>query len=128
MGKDIFAECSFYVLPPINENKYNIDRLALYDDWRNIKTGLITIALVVVALMMMSSYELSWLPPFILLILTLFPLFIVFRGRFQEFLANRELKKKIERGEPHNYGAISTFREAIASPNYKNWLLAILYG
>ena len=124
VGTDIFAECSFYILPPIDENKYNVDRLALNDDSLIIKTGLITLVSVTVALLMMSSDGLSGLPPFILLILTIYPLFIVFKGRFREFSEKKDMKKRIERGEPHNYGAISTFREAIASSNYKNYFSA----
>jgi len=124
VGTDIFAECSFYILPPIDENKYNIDRLALNDDLLIIKTGLFTLVSVSVALLMMSSDGFSGIPPFILLILTLYPLFIIFKGRFREFFEKKNMKKKIERGEPHNYGAISTFREAIASPNYKNYFSA----
>jgi len=123
VGESIFAECSFYILPPINENRFNIDRLALNDDFLIIKTGLVTLASVVVALIMISN-GLSLAPIFILLILTLYPLFVVFRGRIREFSENKDLKKKIERGEPHNYGAISTFRELIASSNYKNYFSA----
>ena len=124
VGTDIFAECSFYILPPIDENKYNIDRLALNDDVLKMKTGLVTLVSVAVALMMMSSYVLSGIPPLILLLLTFYPLFTVFKGRFREFSESKDLKKKIERGEPHNYGAKSTFRESIASSNYKNYFSA----
>jgi len=124
VGTDLFAECSFYILPPIDENRFNIDRLALNDDLLKIKTASVTLIAVAVALLMMSSFGSSGILPLILLILTLYPLSIIFKGRFQESSESKDLKKKIKRGEPHNYGATSTFRESISSQNYKNYFSA----
>jgi len=124
VGKDIFAECSFYILTPINENKYNIDKLARFDDLRIIKIAGMTILYLVVAMILMSSRIFSWAPPLILLFIAAYPLFMIYMDRLKDFLGNRQLRKKIERGEPHNYGRYSSFREMIASPNYKNYFSA----
>jgi hypothetical protein len=89
-----------------------------------IRTGLVTVSAVAVAALMMSTYSLSGVLIFILLIITIYPLVIIFKGRLQEISESKDLKKKIERGELHNYGALSSFRESISSPNYKNYFSA----
>jgi len=124
VGSDIFVYCSFSVLPPIDEDTFNIDKMAIHDELRIIKIGIATAGLSLFAIIMMSSPESSFISALVLLIITLFPLYIILKGRFEEFFRNRKLKKKIEHGEPHNYGRISTFRESIASRNYKNYFSA----
>jgi hypothetical protein len=124
VGREIFTECNFYVLPPINETRYNIDRLPLYDDLRTIKIGLIALSISFFALTFMTSSGSSSDVPLTLMGFPLLSLFVVLIGRVNEFIAKRQLNKKIERYEPHNYGGLTTFRESIASPNYKNYFSA----
>ena len=117
--KELFAECSFYVLTPIDENIYNIDKLPKKYRFFVIKSVLVTIGLIV-AYMMFSG---SIIPALVLFVFSILPLVIMFNNRFKE----REYKidiEQIKRGEPHNYGLLRTFREAIASPDYKNYFSA----
>lgn len=117
--KELFAECSFYVLTPIDESIYNIDRLPKKYRFFVIKSVLVTVSLVL-AYMMLSG---SIIPVLVLFVYSILPLVIMFNNRFKE----REYKidiEQIKRGEPHNYGLLRTFREAIASPDYKNYFSA----
>jgi hypothetical protein len=120
VGTDLFVECSFYVLPPINEDVYNIDKMAIHDELRIIKIGIATAGLSLLAIIAKDSPESS----IVLLFVTIYPICIILKERIEEFFRNRQLKKKIEYNEAHNYGRFSTFRESIASTNYKNYFSA----
>jgi hypothetical protein len=123
-GKEIFAECSFYILPPIDENKYNIDKLPLNDDLFSLKIGLITLGFIIAYITIASVPDLAFIPLLVLAAVAFLPLFIILIGLFNDYKNKRQLKSRIERGSPHNYGRAKTFREAIASPNYKNYFSA----
>lgn len=120
VGKEIFTECSFYVLPPIDEDKYNIDKLPLYDELFSLKMGIITAAFAILSFIMMVS-SLAFIPFSVLPFVTFGPLLIIANGWYKRYKIDKTLKKKIKKGEPHNYGNLQTFREVIASPNYKNY-------
>lgn len=65
----------------------------------------------------------SIIPAFILFILTVRPLVMILNNRTKERESNIDIEQ-IQRGEPHNYGLLKTFRETIASPDYKNYFSA----
>lgn len=120
VGKNFFTECSFYVLTPINENVYNIDKLPINSNLFTFKVGLAT--LVLIAFIIKLS-DLSGLFSLILLVFSALPLILILYHRI--IINERKTDtKRIKRGEPHNYGVIKTFRETIASLNYKNYFSA----
>lgn len=116
--KELFAECSFYVLTPIDENIYNIDRLPR-NHFFAIKSIIITIILIIVYI----SYSWLLIPPLILLIFAVYPLFWILIDRVKESEYKVQLEQ-IKRGGVQNYGLLNTFRETIASPDYMNYFSA----
>jgi hypothetical protein len=117
--KELFAECSFFVLTPINENIYNIDKLPRNNILFILKSVLITVSLILVY----NLFSWSIIPAFILFILSVLPIIIILRNRVKEQDYKIDVEQ-IKRGEPHNYGLLTTFRETIASPDYKNYFSA----
>lgn len=117
--KELFAECSFYVLTPINENIYNIDQLPRNNIFFILKSVLVTVSLILVY----NFFSWSVIPALILFIFSFLPLFVILRKRVKETEYKIDVDQ-IKRGEPHNYGLLTTFRETIASPNYKNYFSA----
>jgi hypothetical protein len=116
-GKDLFAECSSYILTPINEDIYNIDKLPR-NYFHTIKLVLITLA--VVAIYISGSFLPSFLP-LLLLLITCFPLAYFLYFRIKDY---KNVIDRIKGNEHHKYGILKTFRESIASPNYKSYFSA----
>ena len=116
--KELFAECSFYVLTPIDESVYNIDRLPRNNVF-TLKSIIVTVSLIIVYIIFSGSV----IPALILFILTVRPLVKILNSRAKESEYRIEAEQ-IKRGEPHNYGLLNTFRETIASPDYKNYFSA----
>jgi hypothetical protein len=124
VGKEIFVECSFFALPPIDENIYDIDKLPLYDNLLGLKAGVWAIVFSIISFEFVMPGANPELVFVILSTITFGPLLIIFIGWFVEFIANWKLGRRIKKGETHNYGNFKTFRELIASPNYKNYFSA----
>lgn len=119
IGKNLFTECSFHVLTPIDEDIYNIDKLPINGSLFSLKRGIITFGLVAVYIMLVQSV----ITPTAIFALTTLPLFKILNNGIKEDEYNSDAKK-IKRGEPHNYGRLETFRETIASPDFKNYFSA----
>lgn len=123
---ELFAECSFYVLTPIDENIYNIDKLPRNNSFFTVKSILITASLIIIYILFSQlPYigSLSTIPALILLIISVRPLVDILAIRAKETEYNIDIEE-VRRGEPHNYGLLKTFRETISSPDYKNYFSA----
>lgn len=119
--KELFTECSFYVLTPIDENIYNIDKLPKNNSFFTVKSILVTVGLIIVYILFSQlPYIGSVIPAFILFIFAVRPLVKILINRAKETEYNIDVEQ-INRGEPHNYGLLKTFRETISSPDYKNY-------
>jgi hypothetical protein len=116
-GNNFFTECSFCVLTPINENIYNIDKLPR-NNYFKLKAILTTIVVVIVYSLVSIANPVI---PLILLIITLYPLLYILYHRTNEYKTAVNNFKNIG---SHNYGILKTFRETIASPNYKSYFSA----
>jgi len=124
IGSELFTECSFYVLPPIDEIRFNIDRIPIYDNWFQLRAAATTaiISIIVLALGMIPGISLILL--ILVLIVAFAPLSKVILNKYNDNIAKNDLKERIKKGEPHNYGNTKTFRESISSKNYKNYFSA----
>lgn len=118
--KELFAECSFYVLTPINENIYNIDKLPKNNSFFTVKSILVTVGLIIVYILFSELPYIGVILAFILFIFAVRPLAKILINRAKEIEYSDDIEQ-IKRGEPHNYGLLKTFRETIASPDYKNY-------
>lgn len=114
-GQNFFTEYSFYILTPINENIYNIDKLPR-NSYFKLKTILSTIVLVVFYSLVNDPFI-----SFILLVITSYPLLYILYHRTNEY---KTAVKNFNDVGSHNYGIFKTFRETIASPNYKSYFSA----
>lgn len=121
---ELFAECSFYVLTPIDENIYNIDKLPSNNSFFTIKSIFVTAGLIIIYILFSQlPYIGSVIPAFILFIFAVRPLVEILINRAKETDYNIDIEE-VKRGEPHNYGLLKTFRETISSPDYKNYFSA----
>ena len=120
---ELFAECSFYVLTPIDENIYNIDKLPRSSNFF-ISSTLITAGLIIVYILFSKLPYIGSLSTIIsalvLLIFSVRPLVEILALRAKETEYNFDIEE-VMRGEPHNYGLLQTFRETISSSDYKNY-------
>ncbi|MDD2756030.1 MAG: hypothetical protein PHS80_10930 [Methanothrix sp.] len=123
-GDELFGECNFHVLPPIDENKYNIDRMSKNDIYFMLKFGVISLVMIFLAISMMSELYLTDLVFIVLFALILIPMLVISLYYIKDYLYKITTKERVERGEPHNYGKIKTFREMIAKRDYKNYYSA----
>lgn len=123
-GKELFGECTFHVLPPIDESRYNIDRISRNDIYFILKFGSISLAMIILATWAISVTPLSGIVFAVLFLLVLLPLIAILLAHITEYIVNVTTKERVERGEPHNYGKIKTFREIIAKSDYKNYYSA----
>jgi hypothetical protein len=123
-GSELFVECSFYLLPPIDENRFNIDRIPIYDEKFKLKAATTTaiISIIVLAVGMMPIV--SIIPLILVLIAAVSPLARLLLYKYNSNIINKDLKERIKKGEPHNYGNIKTFRESVSSNSYKNFFSA----
>ncbi|WP_292372909.1 hypothetical protein [Methanosarcina sp. UBA411] len=118
--KELFAECSFYVLTPIDENIYNIDKLPKNNSFFTVKSMLVTVGLIIVYILFSELPYIGIILAFVLFIFAVRPLAKILINRAKETEYSDDIEQ-IKRGEPHNYGLSKTFRETIASPDYKNY-------
>jgi len=121
IGVELFIECNFYVLPPIDENKFNIDKIPIYDTNFALKAAGTTIILSVAALALGITPYVSIVPLAIVCYKAFIPLIRILLNKYNANIVQKDLKERINKGEPHNYGNIITFREAISSKDYKNY-------
>jgi hypothetical protein len=124
VGKELFIECSFYALPPIDENKFDIDRIPLYDDMFMIKAGAISAIFALITLVFAFNPFTAWIPLIIVSLASFIPLIKLYEYKYNKKGAKSKLKKNIEKGVQHNYGVKKTFRESISSANYKSYFSA----
>ena len=124
IGSELFTECSFYVLPPIDENRFNIDRIPLYDNWFQLRAAATTAIVSIIVLALGLVRGVSILPLIIVLIVAFLPLARIILNKYNANIVKKDLSERIKKGEPHNYGNIKTFRESISSKNYKNYFSA----
>jgi len=121
---ELFAECSFYVLTPIDENIYNIDKLSRNNSSFTVKSILITAGLIMAYILFYQILSIeSRIPALFLLIFSIRPLIEILAIRAKETEYDIDIEE-VKRGEPHNYGLLKTFRETISSPDYKNYFSA----
>jgi hypothetical protein len=123
-GDELFGECNFHVLPPIDENKYNIDRISKNDIYFMLKFGFVSLSMILLAISMMSEPYLAYVAFIALFALILMPMLVISLYYIKDYLYKITTKERVERGEPHNYGKIKTFREMIAKRDYKNYYSA----
>ncbi|MFA6371550.1 MAG: hypothetical protein WCW68_02895 [Methanothrix sp.] len=123
-GKEIFGECTFHVLPPIDETKYNIDRISQNDIYFMLRFGSVTLLMLILSIFMMSSPQLASMVFLALFVIVLLPLLVILAYYIHEYIYKFTTKERVDRGEPHNYGKIKTFREIIAKRDYKNYFSA----
>jgi hypothetical protein len=123
-GDELFGECIFHVLPPIDENKYNIDRISKNDIYFMLKFGFISLSMILLAISMMSEPYLAYVAFIALFALILMPMLVISLYYLKDYLYKITTKERVERGEPHNYGKLKTFREMIAKRDYKNYYSA----
>jgi hypothetical protein len=89
VGKELFIECSFYALPPIDENKFDIDRIPLYDDIFMIKAGATSALFALITLVFASNPFTAIIPLAIISGVSFLPLIDLYR-----YKRNKEEAKK----------------------------------
>lgn len=119
LGTEYFAECSYYVLTPINEDKYNIDKLPQNRNLFNLKVVIKTVVIDTIYMMFLLKFKI--IIPLVLFSITVIPFLKIFKNRLNEYEYNKSLEEDISDGVPHNYGKLKTFRETIANSDYKNY-------
>ena len=124
IGRELFIECCFYILPPIDENRFNIDRIPLYDNSLQLKAAAITAIFSLAVLILGRIPGVSLITLVLVIVAAFMPLARVIRNKYDDMIIFKDLKERIKKGEPHNYGNIKTFRESISSKNYKNYFSA----
>jgi len=124
IGEELFVECCFYALPPIDESKFDIDQMPLYDDWLKYKAGAITAALSLVTLTATMTPQLGLISLAIVSYIAFIPIVNIIFDKCGKPILRKRLGKRIQKGEPHNYGNTKTFRESISGKNYKNYFSA----
>ncbi len=133
VGKKIFAECSFYFLPPIDENRYDIDKIPLFDELFIYRRGLMTVAVVLALIILSQMDSMIYFLTILIFSLSIFlPIISFINGPYAKYGIKKWLKQNAqfvwhvlqlfyERGTPINYGNLATFREIAASPTHKNY-------
>jgi hypothetical protein len=124
IGKELFIECNFYVLPPIDENKFDIDRIPLKDDMFMIKAGAISALLALIALILSINKFTAFVLLAIVSVAAFMPLINLYLYKYNKNKNRSQLKKNIDKGVQHNYGVKKTFRESISNKNYKSYFSA----
>ena len=124
VGTEMFIECSFYVLPPIDENRFSIDKIPIYDDWLKYKAGVTVASLSLLTLLAVITPPISAISVFIVSLIAFMPIIGLFFEKYVKAMLRRKLSKRIAKGEPHNYGIKKTFRESISQKDYKNYFSA----
>lgn len=131
IGKEIFAECSFYFLPPVDEDRYDIDKMPLFDELFIYRRGLMT-AIVSSIVLLLVYLDYSYLVIPLVSLYVFVPILSFINGPYAKYILKKGLKQKspfiwhvlqlfFERGMPQNYGNLITFREMSASSTYKNY-------
>lgn len=117
VGKEIFAEYSFYLLPPVNEDIYDIDKYP-------INKSAFTLKPFFYAFFFSTAYILlapSLIVPVALLSYTVLTIIRLYRNKESD-IDERALRcGQIRRGELYNYGLKKTFREEIALTDCKKY-------
>jgi hypothetical protein len=93
----------------------------LYDNNLAVKAAATTIILSLAALVLGMIPLVSIVPLAIVSFKAFGPLAKVIINKYNANIVQKDLKERIKKGEPHNYGNIITFRESISSKNYKNY-------
>ena len=117
VGTEIFTEYSFYFLPPVDENIFDIDKVPINKIVFDFKVGLLTL-FSIGAYITLVPYI---IPSVVLFAIAVSPILKLLRYKFDEIDIKLFFERKIRRGERHNYGLDKTFRENIADTNYKNY-------